>query len=177
MKDHYIYDYLRENHLGGKNAITSRQLQDLFDMDGRDLRSYIRLLRKGGYPVCSDSRGYFVAKDQKEIDATIYRLETYMDGLLDSIIDLKKVRPDEEVLKAAAEKEAEEKAPETTEEKDTSETSFNQLMNSLIVLTDQIIQYGRKKSREREVSRLLNDLQIYYIDTGKEGENGACVCR
>ena len=158
MKDHYIYDYLKENHLGGKNAITSRQLQDLFDMDGRDLRSYIRLLRKGGYPVCSDNRGYFVAKDQKEIDATIYRL-------------------DEEVLKAAAEKEAEEKTPETTEEKDASETSFNQLLNSLIVLTDQIIQYGRKKSREREVSRLLNDLQIYYIDPGKEGENGACVCR
>ncbi|MBR7087878.1 MAG: hypothetical protein IKI38_00855, partial [Mogibacterium sp.] len=44
----------------------SKKLEKKFDICPRTVRTYINNLRKSGYPVCSDDKGYWIAKDPKE---------------------------------------------------------------------------------------------------------------
>ena len=76
-----ICEYLRKHHTGKNKAIYSRELQRLFCIDGRNLRRKISSLRKDGIPICSDETGYYYANDQKEINATVCR----MNGLVTTI--------------------------------------------------------------------------------------------
>ena len=71
-----ICNYLKKNHTGKENAVFSRELERLFSMDGRTLRRKISSLRQDGHPICSDETGYYYAESQKEINATICRLNT-----------------------------------------------------------------------------------------------------
>ena len=71
-----ICKYLKKYHTGKENAVFSRELEHLFSMDGRTLRRKISSLRQDGHPICSDETGYYYAESQKEINATICRLNT-----------------------------------------------------------------------------------------------------
>ena len=71
-----ICNYLKKYHTGKENAVFSRELERLFSMDGRTLRRKISSLRQDGHPICSDETGYYYAESQKEINATICRLNT-----------------------------------------------------------------------------------------------------
>ena len=71
-----ICEYLKKHHTGKDKAILSRELEKLFCIDGRNLRRKISSLRKDGVPICSDETGYYYAESQKEINATICRLNT-----------------------------------------------------------------------------------------------------
>ena len=71
-----ICNYLKKYHTGRDNAVYSRELERLFSLDGRTLRRKISSLRQDGHPICSDETGYYYAENQKEINATIYRLNT-----------------------------------------------------------------------------------------------------
>lgn len=69
-----ICNYLKKNHTGKANAAHSKELERLFDLNGRNLRRKISALRQNGYPICSDECGYYYADNQKEINATVSRL-------------------------------------------------------------------------------------------------------
>ena len=71
-----ICKYLYQYHKGKRNAIHSRQLEQLFSIDGRNLRRKISSLRKDGYPICRDDNGYYYAQTQQEIRETIQRLNS-----------------------------------------------------------------------------------------------------
>ena len=71
-----ICNYLKKYHTGKGNAVFSRELERFFSMDGRTLRRKISSLRQDGHPICSDETGYYYAESQKEINATICRLNT-----------------------------------------------------------------------------------------------------
>ncbi len=71
-----ICNYLKKYHTGKEKAVFSRELERLFSMDGRTLRRKISSLRQDGHPICSDETGYYYAESQKEINATICRLNT-----------------------------------------------------------------------------------------------------
>ena len=71
-----ICNYLKKYHPGRENAVYSRELERLFSLDGRTLRRKISSLRQDGHPICSDETGYYYAENQKEINATICRLNT-----------------------------------------------------------------------------------------------------
>lgn len=71
-----ICNYLKKYHTGRDKAVYSRELERLFSLDGRTLRRKISSLRQDGYPICSDETGYYYAENQKEINATICRLNT-----------------------------------------------------------------------------------------------------
>lgn len=62
------------NHTGSTRAVHSAQLEQLFNTSGRSLRRVVSQLRQEGYPICSDERGYYYADSQKEINATVSRL-------------------------------------------------------------------------------------------------------
>lgn len=71
-----ICNYLKKYHTGKENAVYSRELQRLFSLDGRNLRRKISALRRDGHPICSDESGYYYARSQQEINATVCRLNT-----------------------------------------------------------------------------------------------------
>lgn len=90
-----ICEYLRRFHTGQEQAIYSRELQRLFDIDDRNLRRKISSLRQDGYPICSGETGYYYAQTQREINNTVCRLNEMLtkvsntrNGLLhSSLID------------------------------------------------------------------------------------------
>ena len=69
-----ICEYLKQHHTGKERAVYSRELQRLFSIDGRNLRRKISSLRKDGFPICSDESGYYYAKNQREINGTVCRM-------------------------------------------------------------------------------------------------------
>ena len=73
---HPITEHLKKYHTGRGNAVYSRELERLFSLGGRNLRRKTSSLRKDGYPICSDENGYWYAESQKEINATVCRLNT-----------------------------------------------------------------------------------------------------
>ena len=76
-----ICEYLKNNHTGKENAVHSKELQRVFSVQGSALRYNISLLRRLGYPICSDQNGYYYAKTQKEINSTILRLNSLVTGI------------------------------------------------------------------------------------------------
>lgn len=66
--------YLKEHHTGSSKSIHSRELQRMFQIDGRNLRRKINRLRQEGVPICSDNTGYFYAETEKEVRDTVFRL-------------------------------------------------------------------------------------------------------
>lgn len=76
-----IHIFLREYHKGKENAIHSKELQKVFDMDGRAIRRKISSLRKDGVPICSDEDGYYYADNQQEINKTVCRLNGMVTGV------------------------------------------------------------------------------------------------
>ena len=69
-----ICAYLKKHHTGSERAVHSRELEQLFSIDGRSLRRCISALRQDGIPICSDSSGYYYAEKQEDINNTIARL-------------------------------------------------------------------------------------------------------
>ncbi len=60
-KEQKLYDYLEKHHIGRDKAVHSKKLEKKFDICPRTVRTYINNLRKSGYPVCSDDKGYWIA--------------------------------------------------------------------------------------------------------------------
>ena len=72
--DKALCENLKKFHCGQENAVSSRELEAAFHVDGRKLRWAVNRLRCGGYPICSNATGYFYAAQQSEIMATIVQL-------------------------------------------------------------------------------------------------------
>ena len=51
-KKNAICNYLRIYHIGRRNAIHSKELEDIFELDGRNIRRKISALRQDGFPIC-----------------------------------------------------------------------------------------------------------------------------
>ena len=73
-KKNAICNYLRIYHIGRRNAVHSKLLEDMFELDGRNIRRKISALRQDGFPICSDESGYYYADNQEEINNTVGRL-------------------------------------------------------------------------------------------------------
>ena len=53
--------YLKKYHTGKEKAVPSTELEQLFSVNGRNLRRKINRLRQDGVPICSDRSGYYFA--------------------------------------------------------------------------------------------------------------------
>ena len=66
--------YLRTHHTGRRNAASSTTLEAVFHVKGAEIRKTVNALRCGGFPVCSDTAGYYYAQTQDEVNATVAQL-------------------------------------------------------------------------------------------------------
>ena len=60
--------YLKKYHTGKEKAVPSTELEQLFSLNGRNLRRKINRLRQDGVPICSDRSGYYFASNQEEVN-------------------------------------------------------------------------------------------------------------
>jgi len=79
MRDQYnvsddVLIYLRSQHIGAENAVSSKYIEYFFDISGVEVRQIVNKLRCDGQPVCSNVNGYFYAKNSNEINNTIQQL-------------------------------------------------------------------------------------------------------
>jgi len=74
MLDKKIAEYLKGFYRGESRAITSRELENAFDVSGRELRGIINRLRAESVPICSFECGYYYADDECELNRTIRQL-------------------------------------------------------------------------------------------------------
>ena len=72
--DKALCETLKKYHYRQEGAVSSRELEAAFHVDGRKLRRAINRLRCEGHPICSSASGYFYATRQSEIKATIVQL-------------------------------------------------------------------------------------------------------
>ena len=85
MEKETIAEHLRRYHLGEQNAVTSRELETVFDIRGIELRGIINALRRDGIPIGSSGSGYFYAADEPEVRATIAHMTHRISGIAAAI--------------------------------------------------------------------------------------------
>ena len=79
-----ILNYLKVSHRGEEQAVSSKELEQLFSLEGRSVRRIISALRQEGHPICSSQKGYYYAASQQEINETIARLNEFVTGISNS---------------------------------------------------------------------------------------------
>ncbi len=79
-----ICDYLSRNHVGEKNAVFSKELEQRFSVSDRSLRRMISALRKEGHPICSGRSGYYLGETREETEKTAGWLQELAGGIADA---------------------------------------------------------------------------------------------
>ncbi|MCM1437755.1 MAG: helix-turn-helix domain-containing protein [Roseburia sp.] len=72
-----IYDYLKQNCVGKENAISGRELSEIYGIDRRQLRRHIHTLRNSAEMekvIGSCNRGYYICREE-DFDEADKRLE------------------------------------------------------------------------------------------------------
>ncbi len=77
-KELELLEYLMDKHIGKDKAIHSKKLEKRFNICPRTVRKYINDMRKAGIPVCSNEKGYWIAKTPEEAQKTVKRLDTFV---------------------------------------------------------------------------------------------------
>ena len=72
--DKALCEYLKKYRCGQESAASSKELEAAFHIKGTELRRAVNRLRCDGYPICSDTTGYFYAARQSEVRATVAQL-------------------------------------------------------------------------------------------------------
>ena len=68
------------------NPIKSRQLEAMFSLRGVNIREIVHWLRVGDHlPICSDSAGYFYARNKFEAEHTIRQLRSRIKHINEAV--------------------------------------------------------------------------------------------
>ena len=86
-----IAEYLKEYHRTEGEAIKARDLRMLFNLQDKQLREVIAVLRQEGEAICSSSYGYWYSKDPEDLKKTVHRMEAQVHNMNFSITGLKRI--------------------------------------------------------------------------------------
>lgn len=64
--------------------ITSSQLCLMLNCRGADIREAVNKLRQEGKPICSDGNGYYIAQTVRDIENTIFSLNSRAQKILEA---------------------------------------------------------------------------------------------
>jgi len=71
-----------ENPVSGKTIAEFIGLKERpTGREGADMRSIIHKLRLSGYPICSSDKGYYWARDRKELSEYVKRLDSRIQSI------------------------------------------------------------------------------------------------
>lgn len=78
-------------HFDCDSPVKSFVLEDNHKITGPELRALIRHLRRLGYPIGSDSRGYYYIRTKEELDRTLKHLTQRKDSIEKTILEMKHI--------------------------------------------------------------------------------------
>ncbi|NNJ28572.1 hypothetical protein [Lacrimispora defluvii] len=90
MLKEQLAEYLHRYHHGAENAVTSRTLEQVLCVSGKELRDLVNALRREGIPIASDQSGYFYAKTEAEVRLTIRHMKNRISGISAAIAGLRR---------------------------------------------------------------------------------------
>lgn len=79
-----ILRYLQTYHVGEAQAITSANLQRLFNVTGADIRETVRYYRQRGKQICSGSAGYWITHNTQAFLDNIDHLRRRATDMLET---------------------------------------------------------------------------------------------
>lgn len=85
MQKDRLAEFLERYHMGAQAAATSRELECVFSVTGKQLRETINHLRRNGVPIASNGSGYYYAATEQEVRATIAHLTRRIGGIAAAI--------------------------------------------------------------------------------------------
>ena len=88
MREERLLHYLKGACTGRKYRASGAELERALGLSGTDLRRLVNRLRRKGFPIASDRRGYFYAATAGEVYGTIRQLRQMSDGLEKAIAGL-----------------------------------------------------------------------------------------
>lgn len=83
-----VYAYLKEFHMGSKNAVSTWDLTYAFNVNSRRIREVVKELRRDLVPVCINGSGYFIATTEEEMEQTLSRIRSAADSLNETYVFL-----------------------------------------------------------------------------------------
>lgn len=89
MEKYCLAQYLKTCHHGAENAVTSKLLEALYRVSGKQLRDMVNTLRREGVPIASDQNGYYYAKTKAELRSTIKHMRCRISGICAAISGLR----------------------------------------------------------------------------------------
>lgn len=66
-----VTNYIASHSSGRKNPVYGRNIASALGVSGVEVRRLINMARCSGNPICSCSRGYYIAESREEIEKTI----------------------------------------------------------------------------------------------------------
>lgn len=79
-----LAQFLKDYHTGEANAISSRELEKVFGIQGTGIRKLVNQLRINAVPICSFDGGYYYAESQEELGRTIRQLRSRISRIADA---------------------------------------------------------------------------------------------
>jgi hypothetical protein len=86
-----VYEYLKDNCISEKNAISMRSLGQRFYLSDRDVRQVIKNIsekKSGKLIVASNNNGYFIPFDETETTKALSMLKSRLKGSLERYVAL-----------------------------------------------------------------------------------------
>lgn len=65
--------------------ITAADISRILGIKGAEVRRYINQMRSLGIPVCSDSHGYYISRDQEHVITQITSMENRISAMKNAI--------------------------------------------------------------------------------------------
>lgn len=86
-------DFIRSiQNYGINNPVKSDKIEAGLGISGVEVRTLVRYLRRLGYPIGSNSKGYFWIKDEKELSRAIRHLIERKDSLERTIREMSTIK-------------------------------------------------------------------------------------
>lgn len=85
-----VTKYIMTHSTGSKRPIGGSEIARAFSVSGVEVRRLINAARSNGDPICSNGKGYYIAKDKEELRHTIESMRGRIKAMSEAVDGMEK---------------------------------------------------------------------------------------
>lgn len=85
-----VTKYIMTHSDGGEQPICGAEIGRAFKVSGVEVRRLINTARSNGDPICSNGKGYYIAKDSEELQRTIDSIQGRINSMSEAVAGMTK---------------------------------------------------------------------------------------
>lgn len=85
-----VTKYIMTHSTGNKHPVSGAEIARAFCISGVAVRRLINAARTNGDPICSNGKGYYIAKDKEELRRTIESMRGRINMMNDAVAGMEK---------------------------------------------------------------------------------------